>query len=143
MSAQSDSLSNNLSDSIVLFAKQFIGVKYMYACASAQKGFDCSGFVNYVYKNFNINVPRSSRDFLYFGKTIHIDSCRAGDVIVFKGTNASNSQPGHVGIVTVHNQKELFFIHSSSDKKHSGIKISDYNAYENYKKRFIKVIRVL
>jgi hypothetical protein len=34
------------------------------------------------------------------------------------------------------------FIHSSSDKRHSGIKISNYSASPNYKKRFLKIVRV-
>lgn len=141
--AQNDSLINfKLSDSIVLYAKQYIGVKYKYACANPKTGFDCSGFVNYVYKQFNIQVPRTSKDFLHFGQTIPLDSCKPGDVIVFKGTNEKSMQPGHVGIITLNENNELWFIHSSSDKKHSGIKVSNFNAYDNYKKRFIKVVRI-
>jgi cell wall-associated NlpC family hydrolase len=129
-------------DSIIEFAKQQLGIKYKYACANPKQGFDCSGFVNYVFNHYHIKVPRTSKDFAKYGFTIPIDSCKPGDVIVFKGTNPNSKIPGHVGIITKNNEGELLFIHSSSDKRHSGIKISDFNAYENYKKRFIKIVRI-
>jgi murein DD-endopeptidase / murein LD-carboxypeptidase len=131
-----------ISDSIIEFAKQQLGVKYKYACANPKQGFDCSGFVNYVFSHYDIKVPRTSKDFAKYGFTIPIDSCKPGDVIVFKGTNPNSKIPGHVGIITKNQEGELLFIHSSSDKRHSGIKISDFNAYDNYRKRFIKIIRI-
>ncbi|WP_432712696.1 C40 family peptidase, partial [Pedobacter sp.] len=45
---------------LISFAKTLIGIPYHYASSNPQKGFDCSGFVNYVFNNFGVKVPRSS-----------------------------------------------------------------------------------
>ena len=50
-------------DSAIVYAKKFIGTHYKYAGNSPETGFDCSGFVNYVFKRYNITLPRSSKDF--------------------------------------------------------------------------------
>lgn len=129
-------------DSLLLFCKKQLGKNYLYASCTPNSGFDCSGFVYYVFSHFNINVPRSSSDFNTAGKTIHPDSCKAGDVIVFTGTNAKNRTPGHVGIVISNLGEELQFIHSSSNKKHPGVKISTYKESPYYEKRFLKIVRI-
>ena len=129
-------------DSLLMFSKTFIGTKYKYASCNPQKGFDCSGYVNYIFSHFNIKVPRSSIDFGTAGKTINPDSFKVGDVIVFTGTNSKNRNPGHVGIIISNSGEELQFIHSSSNKKHSGVKISSYKESPYYEKRFLKIVRM-
>lgn len=130
------------ADSLIKFSKQHLGTKYNYANCSPSDGFDCSGFVYFVFSHFNIKVPRSSSDYSHFGKPVPLDSAKIGDVIVFTGTDPKNRRPGHVGIVISKPGEEILFIHSSSDKRNSGIKISNYNASPNYKKRFLKIVRV-
>lgn len=129
-------------DSLVSFAKKQIGIKYCYANCKPSTGFDCSGFVYYVFGHFNLKVPRSSMDYEKAGKIISIDSCKIGDVIVFTGTNAKNRKSGHVGIILSNPGEEIKFIHSSSSKKGSGVKISTFKDSPYYKIRFIKVVRV-
>ncbi len=129
-------------DSLLSFCKKQLGTNYKYASCTPNSGFDCSGFVYYVFSHFKINVPRSSSEFTSVGKTIHPDSCKVGDVIVFTGTDAKNRNPGHVGIVISKLGEELQFIHSSSNKKHSGVKISSYKESPYYEKRFLKIVRV-
>ena len=63
-------------------------------------------------------------------------------MIVFTGTNVENRHPGHVGIIISKQGEELTFIHSSSSKKKSGVKISTYKESPYYKNRFLKVVRV-
>lgn len=130
-------------DSILNFSKSFLGTNYCYGSCEPKKGFDCSGFVYHVFNHFNIKAPRSSRDYKNIGQTIHPDSFKVGDVIVFTGTNAKNRTPGHVGIITSNWDKELQFIHSSSNKKHSGIKLSTYLESPYYEKRFLKIVRIV
>lgn len=130
------------TDSLISFSKQFIGTKYRYATCNPKLGFDCSGFVYYVYSQFGIKVPRSSYDFNRFGIKIRRDSCKAGDVIVFTGTNATNRVPGHVGIIISTINNDIQFIHSSSNKKHSGVKISSFKDSPYYEKRFLKIVRI-
>ena len=43
---------------ILAFAKNLIGIPYLYASTDPAKGFDCSGFITYVFNHFNIAVPR-------------------------------------------------------------------------------------
>ena|ERR1700741_4529654 len=139
---KSEPLKTIHTDSLVAFCKKQLGIKYNYANCEPETGFDCSGFVYYVFDHFKVKVPRSSVDYGNFGKRIHMDSCKTGDVIVFTGTDATRRRPGHVGIIISNPGEELKFIHSSSDKKHSGIKISNYKASPNYQKRYLKIVRV-
>jgi lipoprotein Spr len=129
------------ADTLAALAKSQLGKNYCYAVSDPEKGFDCSGFVYYVFKCFNIEVPRSSKLYKNYGKKIAMDSARVGDVIVFTGTNAKRRSPGHVGIVLKCDNGVPTFIHSSSGKK-KGVIISDFNESPYYKKRFIKIVRV-
>jgi cell wall-associated NlpC family hydrolase len=129
-------------DSLMSYSKSYLGTNYCYGSCEPKKGFDCSGFVYHIFNHFKIKVPRSSIDYINHGKTIHPDSFKIGDVIVFTGTNSKNRKPGHVGIITSNAGQELQFIHSSSNKKHSGIKLSTYKESPYYEKRFLKIVRV-
>jgi lipoprotein Spr len=133
---------NISADSLLAFAKKQMGINYKYASYDPKKGFDCSGFVYYVFRHFHIDVPRASMDYETLGSRIPLDSCKAGDVIVFTGTKAENRAPGHVGIIISGSGDELTFIHSSSGKKRNGVIISDFKTSPYYKKRFIKVVRI-
>ena len=129
-------------DSIITFGKKQLGIKYNYGHCDPKTGFDCSGFVYYVFTHFKLKVPRASMDYEKMGKIIPPDSAKPGDIIVFTGTNAKNRAPGHVGIILSHPGETITFIHSSSSKKKSGIKISSYAESPYYKKRFIKIVRI-
>jgi cell wall-associated NlpC family hydrolase len=126
-------------DSLIAFAQTLIGTPYLYACTDPRKGFDCSGFVTYVFNHFNISIPRSSVDFTHFGKEISIEKAKPGDLILFTGTDSSDLIVGHMGIVESTKGDTLRFIHSTSGKA-KGVVISPLGDY--YKKRFVKVIRV-
>ena len=76
------------------------------------------------------------------GKDIAFDSCKVGDVIVFTGTNAKNRRAGHVGIIVSKLGEEMQFIHSSSNKKNGGVKLSTFKESPYYKVRFLKIIRI-
>jgi hypothetical protein len=82
---------------IAAFAESFNGAKYVYGGTSPTTGWDCSGFVQYVYKHFGINLPRTSEQ--QWAATQHVSSSNLapGDLVFaqFPGDNAS---PGHVGI---------------------------------------------
>jgi hypothetical protein len=124
---------------IVNFAKTLLGTTYKYGCSNPSDGFDCSGFVYYVYGHFNIKVPRSSIDFLNDGVEVSIQKARAGDLILFTGTDSNDRTIGHIGIVT-ENTDSLRFIHASSGKVYSVV-ITALNGY--YQTRFLKVIDIL
>lgn len=140
--AQKDSIKKICPDSLINFAKKQLGTNYHYANCSPETGFDCSGFVHYVFKHFDVKAPRSSIDYGALKPVIKPDSARKGDVIVFTGTNPKNRRAGHVGIVISNPGEQLTFIHASSNKKHGGVIISTYISSPYYEKRFLKIIRL-
>ena len=125
-------------DQIVRFAKNLIGTPYKYGSTDPKVGFDCSGFITYVFNHFGISVPRSSINFTNVGKEVSVNNAKPGDLILFTGTNPAERFVGHMGIV-VANRDTLNFIHATSGKKYS-VTITPLNDY--YKGRFVKTIRV-
>ncbi|MFT3980834.1 MAG: C40 family peptidase [Ferruginibacter sp.] len=126
-------------EKLVAFAKTLIGIPYLYGSSDPAKGFDCSGFISYVFNHFNIEVPRSSVDFTNVPVEIPEQAAKAGDLILFTGTDSTISIVGHMGIVTENNSAGIRFIHSSSGKAY-GVTTSPLEGY--YRGRFVKVIRV-
>jgi len=126
-------------DSIVSFARTLIGIPYLYASTDPAMGFDCSGFITYVFNRYNIKVPRSSVDFTHYGKEITMEAARPGDLILFTGTDSSVRIVGHMGIVEQVGDGGLRFIHSTSGKA-KGVVITPFERY--YQGRFVKIIRV-
>lgn len=126
-------------EELVPFAKSLIGVPYLYASTNPKKGFDCSGFITYVFNHFNVEVPRSSVQFTQVGQQVDPTEAKPGDLILFTGTNPSIRVVGHMGIITSGKGEEIEFIHSTSGKA-NGVTISSLTPH--YIKRFVKVNRV-
>ncbi len=93
---------------IVAYAKKLLGIRYVYG-GSTPKGFDCSGFVKYVFDNFNIKLARSSRDMGNGGTSIKKADLLPGDLVFFD-TNGGLNGINHVGIYIGGGK----FIHASS-----------------------------
>jgi cell wall-associated NlpC family hydrolase len=125
-------------EEIVSFAETLIGIPYRYGSTDPKIGFDCSGFITYVFNHFKIKVPRSSIDFTNVGKEIPAASAKRGDIILFTGTDSTERFVGHMGIV-VSNSDTLRFIHSTSGKQY-GVTITPLTKY--YQGRFIKTIQI-
>ncbi|MDQ6608372.1 MAG: C40 family peptidase [Bacteroidota bacterium] len=123
---------------IVDYAKTLLGTPYLYGSTNPTKGFDCSGFITYVFNHFGIVVPRSSIDFTKVGKEVSAAEAKPGDLILFTGTDSTERFVGHMGIV-FSNTDTLHFIHSTSGKQH-GVTITPLNDY--YKGRYVKITRV-
>ena len=130
---------NVVADSVVDFAKTLIGTRYKYGSAIKEQGFDCSGFITYVFNHFKIQVPRISRDFTNAGTSVPIEESKPGDLILFTGTDTTGWIVGHMGIITQNNNGKIQFIHSASGKS-IGVIISGMSKY--FETRFVKVIRV-
>ena len=129
---------NVTPDQLISFAKTLVGTPYKYASTDPAQGFDCSGFITYVFNHFNLVVPRSSIDFTNVGREVNEQEAKPGDIILFTGTNPAERFVGHMGLV-VQGQPELQFIHSSSGKA-NGVTITPMNDY--YRTRFVKITRV-
>lgn len=128
---------NATPTSLVDFAKSMLGIPYHYATRNPKVGFDCSGFVSYVFSNFGFKVPRSSREFAYVGKEIGLNNVKVGDILLFTGTNSRVRKIGHIGIVYAINENGIKFIHASSGKA-GAVTITDFEGH--YKDRFMKAI---
>lgn len=127
-------------DSIIAYAKQYLGTPYVYASSNPQKGFDCSGFVTYVFKNYGISLPRSSGEYKNLGKTLKPEDFKVGDIIVFYGYK-NKTAIGHLGIICEANGMQSKFIHASSGKAQQ-VTITALDT-EHYTKRFYKCVDVL
>jgi cell wall-associated NlpC family hydrolase len=125
---------------LIAYAQTFKGTRYKYASADPKKGFDCSGFVMYVFNHFQMSVPRSSIDFTRVGNKVELPSAKPGDVILFTGANSKIRKVGHVGIITQAAGDSIVFIHASSGKKYS---VTETKLNAHYKARFMKVVRLL
>ena len=130
---------NTAPAELVSFAHSLEGAPYEYGSANPDLGFDCSGFVTYVFNHFGIRVPRPSADFTYVNREIDVTQARPGDLILFTGTDPTVRTVGHIGIVSFNNNGNILFIHSTSGQS-CGITESAFDIY--YKRRYIKTIRV-
>ena len=97
-----------LGDRIISFAMNYLGTKYTWGGTSPESGFDCSGFVTYVLRNFNINVTRSASG-QHRDNGVHIEKTdlAPGDLVFFSSNGGSSVT--HVGIYIGANE----FIHAS------------------------------
>lgn len=112
---------------ILMSAFSLTGVKYKWGGSSPETGFDCSGFVRYVFQQAaNLTLPHGARALSQLGQKIPLDQLRPGDLVFF---NTLKSAFSHVGIYVGDGR----FIHAPS----SGGGIHIVNMDEEYwSKRF-------
>lgn len=108
---------------VVDYAKEFVGVRYVYGGTSPE-GFDCSGFIGYVYKNFGIKLSRSAQSMYKNGTKVSRAALKAGDILFFDASSRKTAGAiDHVGIYLGGDK----FIHASSSKGSVRIqKLSQY-----------------
>lgn len=75
---------------IVDYAKQYLGMWYKWGGSSPSTSFDCSGFVQYVMKNFGVNLPRISADQARSGKHVSINELQPGDLVAWDNSSRNN-----------------------------------------------------
>lgn len=121
------------ADDIINRGKMYIGTPYYYGGISPKTGFDCSGFVNYVYKRVygESPLPRSSKDIVKLGKYVSKSKLQKGDLVFF---NTLGRPYSHIGIYVGDDK----FIHSSTSK---GIIISPMNS-KYYKPKYETARRI-
>jgi len=119
--------------SVVAQAFVYLGTPYKMGGVSPVTGFDCSGFVHFVYKNvLGLNLPRSPQGLSKVGQRVTKDELKAGDLVFF---NTLGGQFSHVGIFVSGTE----FIHSPHSGKTVEIARMD-SSY--YRKRFTAAVRL-
>ena len=113
-SQTSSSSYSGSGSSVVDYATQFVGNPYVWGGTSLTNGADCSGFVQSVYSNFGVSLPRTSYEQQNAGTEVSYADAQPGDLICYGG---------HVAIYMGNGQ----IVHASNSR--DGIKISNNAAY--------------
>ena len=104
------STSNEKMQSFLNYVTSFVGAPYRYSGTSPETGFDCSGYVQYVYKHqFGVNLPHNAAAISHYGDIIAKTNLRPGDLVLFKTLRRTLS---HIGIYLGNHR----FIHASSTR---------------------------
>ena len=106
------------ADKIIATAKKYIGVPYVWG-GESPSGFDCSGFVQYVFKVHGISLNRTTETQYKHGSYVSKSNLKPGDLVFFQNTYRAGIS--HVGIYIGNGQ----FIHASSSK---GVTISNLSS---------------
>ncbi|EHQ26308.1 C40 family peptidase [Mucilaginibacter paludis] len=125
---------------LVYFACSLAGTPYHYGSIDPKLGFDCSGFVTYVFNHFGIMVPRTSADFTPVQHPVDLKDAKLGDLILFTGTDSTARVVGHMGIISSLPGEPLRFMHATSGKGNSVVETDFHHPY--YEARYVKVIRI-
>lgn len=123
-----ESTTSTTGNSVVAYAKQFLGCKYVYG-GTTTSGFDCSGFTQFVYKHFGVTLNRTAAAQYSNGKAV--TDLQAGDLVMF-GKSGIN----HVGIYIGGNT----FIHAANPSR--GV-TTDTLASGYYKTNYVGARRIL
>lgn len=125
-------LGGKLGQQIANFAKGFLGVPYAWGGISPG-GFDCSGFVYYVYSHYGVSLPRVADEQYEFGQRVSVTDMQPGDLVFY---STYTPGPSHVGIYVGNGQ----FVHASSGADQVTITAMS-KAY--YNERFLGAFRIV
>jgi cell wall-associated NlpC family hydrolase len=109
-----------------------IGVRYRRSGISEKTGFDCSGLVKSLFSQFNIDLPRSSREQYNQGEVVDRDNLQVGDLVFF---SSGGTRPTHVGIYVGDDK----FLHAAIKAKQ--VIVSDLNKFW-YTMRYLGARRI-
>jgi cell wall-associated NlpC family hydrolase len=117
-----------IREELIKTAQSFVGLPYLWAGSSLDKGFDCSGLAMTVYRLNGLDLPRSSQEQFDVGTPIERNDLLEGDLVFFATTNSDKVT--HVGIYI----GEGRFIHAPGKGKNIRV---DYIERSYYKKRYL------
>lgn len=126
---------SHLRKDIEYYAKKQIGVKYKYG-GKNPKGFDCSGFTQYVFDKFAIAVAPSSKLQAKQGKTVNIKWAKKGDLLFF----GRGGKVSHVALIIENNRDGITVVHSTSSR---GVIMENVTKSTYWKKRIMFARNIL
>ena len=118
---------------VLALAEEQLGVPYVYGGMSPS-GFDCSGFVKYIYDEMGYTINRTADTQLVSGVEVNREDLQPGDLVFFCATTNDGAITSHVGIYAGDNQ----FIHAASD----GIRYSSLDD-DYYTDKYLCARRIL
>ena len=126
-----------LADSVLEKGISLIGTRYRFGGSSVKTGFDCSGFIGYLFREeLGMELPRSTRDMINIdAPLVERKALEPGDLVFF--STAGRGRVSHAGIYLGDDQ----FIHSSSSRS-GGVRIDSLDD-RYWKRTFIEAKRVL
>ncbi len=126
----------NTADAVIAEAESLLGTPYRYG-GTTPAGFDCSGFITYLYKKYVPGLPRVSRDMASFGLKIRKKDLMPGDLVFF-ATGRAADVITHVALYA----GDGVIIHSVSAGPETGVIATDINTLY-WKRRYAGAVRIL
>lgn len=122
-----------IAETATTLAMQYVGCKYVWG-GTSPNGFDCSGLVYYVYKDYVPNLPRSATPQAKIGTTVEKENLVMGDLVFFGEDGGSIVT--HVGIYV----GDGIFVHAANSKR--GV-VTDSLMSGYYDKNFLFAKRIV
>lgn len=121
------------TSSVIGAATSLIGTKYRSGGTTPETGFDCSGFVKYVYSLFGVNLSGGSSSQLHAGSAVSEGNMKAGDIIIWanNGSNSAAHSSIYAGDGTI--------IHATSNK---GVQKTALSSWKSWGQHIIGIRRV-
>lgn len=133
-SSGSSSSGSSLGEQVAATAKKYIGCAYIFG-GTSPNGFDCSGFVQYIYKLYGVSLYRTADVQLNNGWSVSYSDLRPGDLVFFAHTYNTSAAASHVGIYIGGGQ----FVHAANSS--TGVTTSNLsNSY--YSSRYVGARRI-
>ena len=99
---------------LVSEAEQLLGIRYKYGGTTPREGFDCSGFVKYLYNDQGLDIQRVSRDQAKQGQEIDPSRAKPGDLVFYR--RGANQPVFHVSMIVDAKPGEIWVIHPTSSR---------------------------
>ncbi|MCR4811581.1 MAG: C40 family peptidase [Bacteroidales bacterium] len=126
----------SMAATVIGEAMKYLGTPYRWG-GKTPAGFDCAGFVRYVYSRFGLTLSPSAPSQSKEGVRLKREELAPGD-LVFYGGSRNTKAIGHVGLVTEVGEDSFKFIHASN----TGVRVS-CSTEPYYKARYICACRVI
>lgn len=118
------------ADDLINIGKKYMGTKYVWG-GTTPRGFDCSGYTQYVFREAGVSIPRTTWTQYTTGKAVSKSQLKTGDLVFFNTAGG----PSHVGIYIQGGK----FIHASTSQ---GVTITPLNDPYYWGKRYLGARRV-
>lgn len=112
---QQANVDSSAAAKVIDTARQFVGGKYTWGGSSPSTGFDCSGLIQYAFKQVGINLPRTAAAQGKAGQEVDKQSARPGDIIWFGSRNSPSGQ--HVGLISRIENGQIYIIDAAGKAK--------------------------